>query len=105
MKNAALLLSLAGLIFLSLILLFQKPVPVSDYSQLNSLEENTLVSVQGNITNIYSYGKRYQIQLNNDINCLVNSIPKNKTNLRVVGITQKYQNKTNILALELSNDN
>ena len=103
MKNIALLVSLAGLIILSTILLLQKPIYISDENQLKSLEENTLVTVQGNISAFEGYGNKYTIHVNN-ISCIVDSIPHNK-NVRVLGIVQKYQGKIHILVLSISNDN
>ena len=105
MKNAALLSTLLGLLLISMIILFQKPIPVFDYNQLNSLEENTLVKVYGNITNFYSYSKKYLIKLDNNISCIVDSVPLNRNHVSIVGMVQKYQGKSSILSLAVSNDN
>jgi len=108
LKPLALILTLLGILSLSLLFLFQKPIPVNSTEQLLNLTENQQVIASGQVEG-ESYLSTYKVlTLDNnleilcDISCpyLINQ------HITVLGIYDNFQKpRIKALKIKVQNDN
>ena len=98
-------LMIAGISALLLILAFQPPQEISAQNFLENMLENQKVQTSGIVITEKQFGSSKIIILNNSIEIVCNSCPaqslKNRS-ISIVGTISKYQNKTQIIAAEIS---
>ena len=102
MKIVALAITLIGILILLILLNLSSPL-LSDNSSIQNQIDNTKVQIQGKvIQERILYEQTKLIKLDNNIEVLCTSCPNylNK-NITVIGITEKYQNKTQIKVLKV----
>ena len=104
MRKIAFMLTIIGIFFLLMFLNFQTPIVVNGYSSLSKLEDNAKVQTHGIV--LYErtlYGETKLLKLDNGIEITCKSCLSyiNRT-LEVIGTIERYQNKTQILALSIS---
>ena len=104
MRKIAFMLTIIGIFVLLMLLNFSAPVIVDNYSSISKLEDNTKVQAQGRVISERTlYGETKLLKLDNGIEITCKSCLSyiNRT-LEVMGTIERYQNKTQILALSIS---
>ena len=107
MKTLSLSITLIGIFVLALLLNLHSPIIVDNSLSLSKLEVNSKVQTTGRvISERRLYENTNLIILNSNIEIICDSCPiyQNKT-LSVIGIIEKYQNKTQIQALKIVRNN
>jgi hypothetical protein len=103
MKLLALALTLTGIFILLVLLNFSPLIVVSAPSDLSKLADNTKVSTTGKVlSERILYEQTKLLKLNNSLELICSSCPnyQNQT-LKVIGLIDKYENKTQISALRV----
>jgi hypothetical protein len=105
MKHLALIILLVGLILLSAILLFQKPIITDSPEEIQDLEENQKVKVIGYVVKESTYQALRIITLENGISFTCSDCPsylnKNITSIAQIDL---YNNKKELHALTISDN-
>ena len=104
MRRITFIVTIIGIFTLLYLLAFSTPIQVNNSSDLSQLTENTKVSAAGNVVSERKiYGDTKLIKIDNSLEILCNSCQsyQNKT-ISVLGITSKYENKTEIKALRIN---
>jgi len=106
LKKVTLTITLLGIFTLLILLNFSAPIVVDNSSSLSSLEDNTKVQIQGKVISERTlYERTKLIKLDNNIEIICNSCPDylNQT-IEVVGITETYENRTQVKALKITKE-
>ena len=101
MERTSLFIAIAGMLILAGILFFQQPQQVQTAEQLDSMQENTYVSLSGTVSSVQQYGSDYLIILDNNIRCIVDKPLSVDSQVTINGIIDRYENKTNIKAVKI----
>lgn len=103
MRRITFIIAMAGIFALFYLLAFSAPVAVESPSDLAVLEDNAKVSTAGRVVSERTiYENTKLIKLDNSIEILCDSCEsyQNKT-ISVLGLTSRYENKTEIKALRI----
>jgi len=106
LKRICLIITLAGIFTLLILLNFSAPIVVDNSSSLSSLEDNTKVQTTGKVISERTlYEQTKLIKLENNIEIICNSCPNylNQT-INVIGITETYENRTQVKALKITKE-
>ena len=104
MKKLSFIIVILGIFILLLIMALSSPALVFAPSDMSKLGVNSKVQTTGKvISERMLYENTKLLKLNNSIEIICNSCPSyiNRT-IYVTGIVDKYQNKTQILALKIT---
>lgn len=107
MRKLALLITLLGFLILISILIFQKPLEITNSGQLSSLTQNQLVQVSGIITKQTQKDNIYTLALNNNLSLIYSGKYQNflNKNVTITGIYDNFlYNKIKVLKIQI-NDN
>jgi len=105
MKYLSLVLFVLGICLLFFIFYSQKPVTLSSQKDLEKLNDNTLVTLTGIVTNEKTFEKVKYLTINNiEVTCL--SCPNSYKNhfVKIKGIISSYQNKKEIRVLSIQQE-
>jgi hypothetical protein len=103
LKPLSLIMTLAGILFLVVLLNFTSPIQINSEKELSSLQSNQKVLVYGRIISERTYDNLKILKLDNNITLVCSSCPsiKNQT-LSILGTIQVYNNETEIKILKIS---
>lgn len=103
MRRLSFIITIIGIFILLILMNFSSPKSITSPEELNTLVDNSPVQVQGQvISERILYGKTKLIKIDNNIEIICNSCPVylNKS-ISVIGTSEKYENKTQIIALKI----
>ncbi len=102
MRKISFIITLAGILLLAFLLLFQKPIKINSQSDLSKLEDNQLVSLSGIVSSERSFSTYKLLTINNiTLSCKCTQKYLNKS-LSITGILEEFNNKKTIKVLTLS---
>ncbi len=103
LRKLSLIITMVGILSLFLILSLSKPIEVDSPSELSKLTANQKVQTVGKVVSERAlYEKTKLILLDNSIELICDDCPpySNKT-VQALGITEIYQNKTQLSVLRI----
>lgn len=103
MRKIAFMIAIAGIFILLYLLLFSSPIAINKPADLSKLTDNTQVSATGRVVSErILYGTTKLLKLDSNIELVCTSCPSylNKT-IQILGATEKYLNKTQVIALRI----
>ena len=106
MKIISLAITLLGILFLLIILNFSSPKIIDSSLSLQNLPENTKIQTQGKLISERTLNENTNLmKLDNDIEIICINCPKylNQT-IKLTGIIEKYQNRTQIKLLRITSN-
>lgn len=103
MRRLSFIVTLTGIFILLILINFSSPKTITGPQQLEKLTDYTKVQTSGRvISERILYDETKLIKIDNNIEIICNSCPVylNKS-ISVIGTSEKYENKTQIVALKI----
>ncbi len=103
MKRLALAITILGIVVLLILLNSQSPIAIKKQADLESLPDNTKIQVRGKVISERYISESKILKLDNNVEIICKGCPPylNQT-IIILGITEHYQNKTQIQALRIT---
>lgn len=106
MRKTSLVIALIGIFILLIMLNFSHPIQVNSQKDLSSLIENSKVQTKGKVIGEKQIGNEKILNLDNHLEIICRTCPSYLGQIIYIeGIIEKYQNKTQIQALKIIQNN
>ena len=106
MKKASIVIAVIGIFILLIMLNFSQPIQVNSQKDISILIENSKVQTKGKVMSEKQIGNEKFLNLDNNLEIICRTCPSYLGQIIYIeGIIEKYQNKTQIQALKIIQNN